>query len=51
MAIAWLLKDDRVTSVLVGVSKPEQLEDNYQATQNTAFSKEELLAIENILKS
>ena len=51
MAIAWLLKDDRVTSVLVGVSKPEQLKDNYQATKNTAFSNEELVAIENILKS
>ncbi len=49
MAIAWLLKDERISTVLVGVSKPEQLLDNINATKNTLFSKEELAAIEEIL--
>lgn len=49
MAIAWLLKDQRITSVLVGVSKPEQLIDNVKATQNTEFSSEELAKIKGIL--
>jgi len=51
MAIAWLLKDDRITTVLVGVSKPEQLADNVKALDNIQFSKEELDAIEAILKN
>lgn len=50
MAIAWLLKDKRVTSVLVGVSSVEQLQNNLASLQNGAFSKEELEAIEEILK-
>ncbi|NET33514.1 MAG: L-glyceraldehyde 3-phosphate reductase [Cyanothece sp. SIO1E1] len=51
MAIAWLLKDDRITSVLVGVSRISQLEDNLKALDNLAFSENELKAIEGILKS
>ena len=51
MAIAWLLKDKRVTSVLVGVSRPEQLKDNVGALNNLSFSPEELNAIEEILKA
>jgi L-glyceraldehyde 3-phosphate reductase len=51
MAIAWLLKDDRITTVLVGVSKPEQLADNVKALDNIQFTKEELDAIEAILKN
>jgi L-glyceraldehyde 3-phosphate reductase len=50
MAIAWLLKDTRVTSVLIGASSKEQLSDNVGAIANLVFSKEELLSIENILK-
>jgi L-glyceraldehyde 3-phosphate reductase len=50
MAIAWLLKDERITTVLVGVSKPEQLADNVNAVKNLSFSKEELGKIEEILK-
>lgn len=50
MALAWILKDKRVTSVLIGVSKPEQLTDSLQCFRNTSFSKEELGAIEAILK-
>ncbi|MRX46060.1 L-glyceraldehyde 3-phosphate reductase [Pedobacter puniceum] len=49
MAIAWLLKDHRVTSVLVGASKPEQLEDSLKALENIAFSEDELARIERIL--
>ncbi len=51
MAISWLLKDPRITTVLVGVSKPEQLDDNLLAVKNIDFSEEELKNIGNILKS
>jgi len=50
MAIAWLLKDIRVNSVLIGASSVAQLEDNLQALKNTGFSPEELERIEKILK-
>ncbi|MFI2741692.1 L-glyceraldehyde 3-phosphate reductase [Zhouia sp. PK063] len=50
MAIAWLLKDERVSSVLVGVSKAEQLKDNVAALDNLSFTTEELNDIEQILK-
>lgn len=50
MALAWILRDKRITSVLIGVSRPEQLSDSLQATRNTWFSKEELDLIENILR-
>ena len=50
MAIAWLLKDPRITSVLIGVSKRQQLQDCLQALDNKAFSPEELNRIEEILK-
>ena len=51
MAIAWLLKDDRVTSVLVGVSKVSQLLDNVETLKRLEFSDDELQQIEKILKS
>ncbi|MCH6202040.1 L-glyceraldehyde 3-phosphate reductase [Aquiflexum sp. LQ15W] len=50
MAIAWLLKDPRITTVLVGVSKPEQLAENVEAVNNINFSSDELKKIELILK-
>ena len=50
MAVAWLLKDPRVTSVLIGVSKVEQLDDNLKTLDNLNFSEEELRKIEFILK-
>ena len=50
MAIVWLLKDARVTSVLIGVSKVQQLLDCLKALDNTAFAQEELDKIEEILK-
>ena len=49
MAIAWLLKDQRITSVLVGVSSEEQLDDNLKTLDNLKFSDEELKKIELIL--
>jgi L-glyceraldehyde 3-phosphate reductase len=49
MAVAWLLKDQRVTSVLVGVSSVEQLDDNLKALDNLIFTSEELKRIEIIL--
>ena len=51
MAIAWLLKDKRVTSVLVGASSARQMLDNIGALANLAFSTEELGMIEEALKS
>lgn len=49
MAIAWLLKDQRVTSVLVGASSVAQLEDNLGSLNNLAFDAVELNKIESIL--
>lgn len=49
MALAWVLKDHRVTSVLVGASSIQQIDDNLKALQNTAFSIEDLAAIEDII--
>lgn len=50
MALAWLLKDSRVTSVLIGASRPEQVLDSLQSLKNTTFSAEEITAIENVLR-
>ena len=50
MALAWLLKDKRVTSVLIGASKPAQLADSLQCLNNIVFSDQELQSIEAILK-
>ena len=46
MALSWLLKDRRVTSVLIGASRPQQLEENVQALKNLTFSAEELSQID-----
>ncbi|EMD1843922.1 L-glyceraldehyde 3-phosphate reductase [Raoultella planticola] len=46
MALSWLLKDRRVTSVLIGASRPQQLEENVQALKNLTFSAEELAQID-----
>lgn len=48
MAIAWLLKDPRVTSVLIGASSPEQLKENVKSLDNRDFSDEELRKIDEI---
>ena len=49
MALAWLLRDERVTSVIVGASTVQQLADNMIALQNTVFSDEELGEIYDII--
>lgn len=49
MALAWLLKDNRITSVLIGASSPGQLDNSVGCLENAAFSKEELSSIETIL--
>lgn len=50
MALAWVLKDGIVTSVLIGASKAEQVLDNIAAIKNTEFSDEELKKIDKIVK-
>jgi L-glyceraldehyde 3-phosphate reductase len=47
MALAWALRDERVTSVLVGASSVAQLEENVAAVRQAAFSAEELAAIDH----
>lgn len=49
MALAWLLKDEQVTSVLVGASSVEQLQGNLMALKNTQFSDQELQQVESLV--
>ena len=51
MALAWVLRDGIVTSVLVGASKPEQILDNLGAAKNTSFTVEELARIDEICRN
>lgn len=48
MALAWLLRDDVITSVLIGVSRPAQVMDNVKALENISFTAEELAEIDRI---
>lgn len=48
MALAWILKDGYVTSVLIGASRPSQILDNIKAIENTSFTEEELTEIDKI---
>lgn len=48
MALAWVLKDGIVTSVLIGASRPAQILDNIKALENTHFTEEELRIIDHI---
>ena len=50
MALAWVLKDDLVTSVIIGASSVNQLNDNLKAIKNNTFTTKELKKIEQILK-
>lgn len=50
MALSWVLKDDMVTSVIIGASSVAQIETNLRAVKNTRFSVEELAAIEDAVK-
>src|SRR5665647_515886 len=49
MAIAWVLKDERVTSLILGASKPQQVINGIEAIKNYHFSKKELKKIDSIL--
>ncbi len=50
MALSWILKDKRITSVLIGVSKPEQVTDSLRCMENINFTNDELARINEILK-
>ncbi len=50
MALAWVLKDKRITSVLIGASSVKQIEDNVDTLKNLAFSNDELKTIEKIIR-
>lgn len=49
MALAWILRDGDITSVLIGASRPSQILDNIGMVRNTSFSEEERKKIEDIL--
>lgn len=49
MALAWLMKDKRITTVLIGASKPEQVLNSIASLENLHFSEEELFSINKIL--
>jgi len=49
MALAWILKDKRITSVLIGASSVQQISENVETLKNMVFSAEELATIEAIL--
>jgi L-glyceraldehyde 3-phosphate reductase len=51
MALSWVLRGEKVTSVLIGASKVSQIEENVKALNNLDFSEEELARIEDVLKS
>ena len=50
LALAWVLRDERVTSVIIGASKVSHIEDAVGIQQNLHFTNEELTAIEHILR-
>ena len=51
MAVAWVLRDPRITSALVGTSKVSQVDDNVAALKNLKFSSDELDKIDGVLSS
>jgi L-glyceraldehyde 3-phosphate reductase len=51
MSLAWVLRDERMTSALIGASRVEQIEQNVAALNNASFAAEELQMIEAVLKS
>ena len=51
MALAWVLRDERMTSVIVGASSVKQLNDNLHALENLAFLNDELAELEGLLRS
>jgi len=51
MALAWILKDERITSVSLGASRPQQVIDGIEAIKNCHFTKKELKKIDKILET
>ena len=49
MALSWVYSREGITSVLIGASKPEQIAENLNMTQNLRFSEQELKAIDDIV--
>lgn len=49
MALAWVLKDEPITSVIIGASKPEQILDNVKALDNLDFTSEEIKTIDSLI--
>ena len=49
MSLAWLLRDERITSVIIGASSTAQIADNLRAMEHLEFSAEELARIEELL--
>jgi L-glyceraldehyde 3-phosphate reductase len=51
MALSWLLKDDRVTSVLIGASSTGQLKENLDALDKLEFDEDEIRKIDEVLRN
>lgn len=50
LALSWVLREDKVTTVLIGASRSEQIEENVEAVYKTEFTSDEIQAIESVLK-
>jgi L-glyceraldehyde 3-phosphate reductase len=50
MALSWVLRDNKVTTVLIGASRKEQIVDNVQIVDHLEFSDEELAAIDSVVR-
>lgn len=50
MALSWVLKDEEVSSVLIGASKPSQIRENMSVSDRTSFTEEELIFIDTVCK-
>jgi len=51
MSLAWILRDSRITSALIGASRVEQIEENVKALKNTTFSADELKKIDALTRN
>lgn len=51
MALSWVLRDGKVTTVLIGASSPKQIEDNVEAAYHTTFTEDELKRIDEVINS
>jgi L-glyceraldehyde 3-phosphate reductase len=49
MALAWVLRDSRITSVIIGASKIEQIDQNISAIKNLEFTESEIRQIDAVL--